>query len=387
MTLIEEGREDIDSQIKIWDLQRQSYLIMYYARRKGYRNLGLQPLPVLAASEYNGKNAIAMLMHLRSIKNSGFGTERWTLGETSVETVLATEPKHTFKKQPYIVDVWFDNEQGNSFPYTNWEHIYYQDGNGNWHKTRGQVSYDGLYYVEHNGDQVYFQLFATDAPRYGHTGQWTVRFKNHILYPPVTSSTGLDNSSEQSAHSLPRAREGPDKENVATNQGEAQVSSATGPRRSREASPETPRKRQRPDSTDGGGGRRGLRGERGGSRSRPPGPREGSWPSPEEVGRRRTSTPRRHLSRLSRLQEDARDPPVILLKGPANPLKCWRRRCRKHSSLYTAASSVFKWIDCTGHSGGRLLVAFDSEAQRAAFLEQVTIPKHCEYTFGSLMSL
>lgn len=382
MTLIEQGHEDIDSQIKIWDLQRRSYLIMYYARTKGYRNLGLQPLPVLAASEYNGKNAIAMTMLLTDIKKSQYGTEKWTLGETSVETVLATEPKHTFKKNPYIVDVWFDNDNQNTYPYTNWEYIYYQDSNGNWHKVRGQVSYEGLYYVEHTGDQVYYQLFASDAPRFGHTGQWSVHFKNHVLYPPVTSSSGpqqLYNTADQGPVPIPRPREGSNKENV-LGQGEAQVSTPPRPRGSREASPESPRKRQRPDSTDGGGGgRRRHRGDRG--------PREGSWPSPEEVGRRHTTTPRRHRSRLERLQEDARDPPIILLKGPANPLKCWRTRCKKHSSLYKTASSVFKWIGKDGQSGNRLMVAFENERQRAAFLEQVTIPKHCEYTFGSLMSL
>lgn len=385
MTLIEEGQEDIESHLRIWDLHRRTYLLMYYARSKGYKNLGLQPLPVLAASEYNGKNAIAMQMLLKDIQKTPFGREKWTLGETSVETVLATEPKGTFKKKPYIVDVWFDNQQQNAFPYTNWREIIYQDSAGNWQKAEGKVSYDGLYYTEENGNQVYFQLFATDAPRYGLTGQWTVHVENEILYPPVTSSSGpqpVYAAADQSTDSGTRVRQGPDKENVDTNEGrQAESSPSTGLRRPREASPEQSRKRPRPDSTDGGGGggrrRGGNRGESG----------EGSWPSPEQVGTRHTGTPRRGLSRVGRLQEDAWDPPIILVKGPPNPLKCWRNRCcQRHSDLFVTATSCFKWIK-GGQHGSRLIIAFKSPAQRAEFLNNVHIPKHCDYTYGNLMSL
>lgn len=382
MTLIEEGRQDLDTHAEIWDLHRKIYLLMYYGRKQGYRSLGLQPLPVLAASEYNAKNAIAMTMLINSLKDSEYANEIWTLGETSAETVLATEPKSTFKKKPYTVDVWFDNQQHNAFPYTNWREIIYQTEEGKWQKTEGRVSYSGLYYVDEHGQEVYFLLFAADAPRYGETGEWTVRVDNDVLYPPPTSSSGPQPQypADQSADAVPRSREGPNKENVASNQsdGEAQVSSASGLRRPREESPETSGKRPRPDSTDGG--RRGAR--RSGGRAE-----AGPWPSASEVGTRHTEPPRRNLSRLGRLYEEARDPPIILLKGPANSLKCWRRRCRKHSDLYSTASSVFKWIDYDGQPGNRLLVAFKSDTQRSAFLQQVTIPRHCDVTFGNLNSL
>lgn len=384
MNLIEEGHEDLESHIQLWDYHRKTYLLMYYARSKGYKNLGLQPLPVLAASEYNGKNAIAMVMLLKDLQKTPYARERWTLAETSVETVLATEPKGTFKKRPYIVDVWFDNQQQNAFPYTNWKEILYQDSDGQWRKAEGEVSYDGLYYTDNKGDQIYFQMFATDAPRYGVTGQWTVHFQNQTLYPPVTSSSGLQHpiqhAADQSTDAGTRSREGPNKENVSNNEGEAQVSSAAGLRRPREATPDPPGKRPRPDSTDGGGRRARGREHRGRSG-------EGSWPTPEEVGSRHTTTTRGGRTRLERLRDEARDPPVILVKGPANPLKCWRRRCQKHSDLFVSATSVFRWISPDGQSGTRLLVAFKDKAQRVAFLDQVTIPKHCDYTYGNLSSL
>lgn len=371
---------------------------MYYARREGYRNLGLQPLPTSTVAEHKAKEAIGMLHLLRSIRETRFATEQWTMADTSAELVLGTEPKHRFKKGGFQVQVWFDNNRDNAFPYTNWDHIYYQDDNDMWHKTPGKVDYNGLYFEEHNGDRVYFVLFASDADRYSRTGTWTVRYRNEIIYPPVTSSTRPDllltgdpetNAPRPSTSSYSTEEAG--SSGSPRTQTLSETTGVRRGRRQRESSPDTPgRKRQRPDSTSSKEGPHETR-RRGGGRG--DGGRGGgeanAAPTPGQVGQRHQSVPKSGLRRLERLQEEARDPPIIILKGLANPLKCWRNRCNNKRGLFTTISTVFRWVqngEC-GQFSNRLLVAFKDNTQRQLFLKHTTIPKGCSIAFGTLDSL
>lgn len=355
---------------------------MYYGRREGYRNFGLQQLPTLQVSEYNAKLAISVLILLKSLARSKFRNEKWSLTETSSDLLL-TPPRNTFKKSGYQVKVYYDNDPDNSYIYPNWDEIYYQDLSDEWHKVPGKVDHNGLYYDDVTGERVYFQIFSPDAERYGKTGQWTVEYKNTTISSVVTSSSKLSNvgvSSQPSVVSRQSSRcsspeEGPSRRFENTCQEGSSSPSTTSAlgsgRRKRQREPEsqqrgsdrTPRKRRRPDS---------------------------STISPEEVGTRHQSLPRAGLSRLRRLEEEARDPDVLLVKGPANNLKCWRYRCHnKFGHLFDRVSSAFRWINGDASSGfsSRVLVTFVSKEQRQRFIATVPFPKRSSYAFGSLDSL
>lgn len=404
LSLIEEGRTDLDSQLQYWHLERKLQAILYYAKKNGYRHLGLQQVPAAIASEVKGKNAIAMTLLLESLAKTQFANETWTLGDTGAELVLATEPKQAFKKQGYEVTVYFDNDRNNSYPYTNWEAIYIQQDGDIWIKARGLVDYNGLYYEEPDQTKAYFTLFADNAQRFGQTGKWTVQYKNKTIYPPVTSSRPTGGSTEEGlSASGPEYTAGPSTTSVrqtasvSPQQSSFQAAGATTPtgkeearvgsrRRQGEQKPESSVKRARADSSVSRqrssphtrGGRR--RGGRDGGQSPVPA---------SEVGRHRQTVARGGLSRLERLQEEARDPPIILVTGHPNTLKCWRNRLPRISDLYTNASTVFRWVvhNNTADQQGRVLVAFASTAQRSKFLCNVTIPRTCTYTYGSISDL
>lgn len=380
MTLYEEGRETIDAQIEYWELIRRENVLMYYGRKEKFTHFGLQPLPTLMVSEYKAKEAINQVLLLRSLKASVYGNEKWTLTDTSAE-LTHTPPRNTFKKEGYTVDVWFDNNPQNAFPYTNWNKIYFQDEQDNWHRSPGEVDVNGLYFIDANGDKSYFILFASEAQKYGSTGEWTVHYKNEKLSSTsfssqrslsVISSQGSVSSSGDSI---------PFKKTYFTRRHENEEGSVDSSTSSSSA-PAIRRRRRRPKQRESTP-RRGARSKRQRTEE------VSSSVDPSEVGRRHTTVSRSGLSRLERLTEEARDPFVILLKGQANSLKCWRYRCDKYCSLYKKISTVWKWVndDDTDYNQHRLLIAFDNADQRAMFLKTVHLPKGCTAALGNLDSL
>lgn len=388
--------------------------MQFYARKYGIKRLGLQPTPSLATSEANGKQAIKMTLLIESLIQSPFANESWTLQDTSADLVLHTEPKETFKKLPYTVSVWFDNDASNAFEYVNFSLIYTRDDNDLWYKTQGQTDYNGFYYEDNYGDKAYFKLFVDEAQRYATSGTWSVHFNNHVLYPPTSSSRPpagssviIIDSDEESTDSTVPDYPGSVSESTRTTYTIQPEKEGGGPRQSPQSSQEAPgiqgQRRPRPeqgeprspqikrakaDST-GGVGRRGARGGgtgggggRGATRTR------GSPPTAEEVGQRHRTVARRGLTHLERLQEEARDPLLIAVQGPPNALKCWRYRMQKHNDLFEDVTTVFKWLAQTCKApNGRILISFKSDNQRRKFLMYVKIPKNCTYTFGSLDAL
>lgn len=380
MTLIEKNSTDLEDHITFWNAVRKENAIAYYSRKEKIYKLGLQPMPALAVSQYKAKEAIGIELLLRSLKNSQFGSERWTLADCSAE-LLHTPPKNCFKKNPYSVTVLFDNDENKAYPYTCWDYIYYQDEQNEWQKVQGLVDANGMFYKEKTGDIVYFHVFAPDAETYGDTGEWTVKFKNTTIFASIASSSrSVSGPSEQArkptAHSPP--------------------------------TPKTPRKRQReteedteshsPTSTSRGFRLRRGRGEQQGESATGPTPQRRrrttahstvqSAPTAGEVGRDTRSVPRHGLDRLRRLQAEARDPFLVLLKGPPNCLKCWRYRCKqKNNAMFLAVSSVFRWIGDESESHARLLLAFSDNRQRQTFLDNVTLPKGTTYSLGNIDSL
>ena len=87
MDIYESGRDDLETQIMHWQLLRQEQILFYYARKNGVMRLGYQPVPPLATSEAKAKDAIGMVILLESLLKSAYGTEPWTLTQTSLETV------------------------------------------------------------------------------------------------------------------------------------------------------------------------------------------------------------------------------------------------------------------------------------------------------------
>lgn len=370
LELYEDNSADLTDQIKHYDLTRRENVLMYYAKQKGLSRLGLQTLPSLRVSETNAKNAIMMGIYLTKLRDSIFGHEPWTLTETSYDLFM-TAPQYTFKKGPFVVTVVYDKNDNNSYEYPCWDAIYYLDEYEIWHKTKCSVSAEGLYYRDHTGTNVYFVTFKDDATRFSTTGTWDVYFKNNRL-SSVASPTGwgssLDSSSSSGEPTSPTPRD----------------SAVTPSRRRRKETRQRQRRQDpRPEPTVQRRGRR--QGESPLGR-RPTG---SSWPTAEEVGRRHRSVTGRNLSRLERLQIEARDPPIIIVKGDSsNLLKCWRNRCKKHSCLYLYFSTIFKWLG-GGVKGQkhRMIISFRDSDQRKAFLATVRLPKGASYAYGSLDSL
>lgn len=357
----------MQSQIDYWELVRKEQVLLFYARKEGYNRLGLQPTPTPAVSEYNAKEAIKISLLLKSLLKSKYAKEQWTLPETSAE-LLNTEPKNCFKKSGYTVEVLYDNNENNTVAYTNWDFIYYQDSNDMWHKVNGRVDINGMFYEEINGDTVYFALFEPESQRYGVTGTWTVRYKNTTI-----------SSSDSSFRTAPADVEDSERPGTSTRDTETPTQSSTT--RGAETSPIS-------STTSHVRLRRGReQRERGAKRRRVVSPGRQSVPSPGEVGSRPRSTPRSGLSRLQRLQEEAWDPPIIIVEGPANSLKCWRNRLPKYSALYLFCTTVFKWIGDGLCSQSRMLISFHNEQQRHSFLEAVKLPRHSSYAYGALNKL
>jgi hypothetical protein len=376
LILYESDLKTLAAQLEHWTLIRKQYVLYYYAKKEGYTHLGLQPLPNLQISEYRAKEAIQLMLLIKSLQKSPFANEQWTLTETSAE-IIHTPPKNCFKKQPYIVTVWFDHNPDNSFPYTNWDFIYYQDDNEQWHKTPGLVDINGMYYVESNGDRAYFQLFDADAERYGTTGQWTVKVKNETfstssyraqsVSPQASISSSSDSiSSSQTVHTRrQQIEEGSPSSSTA-------ISTTTTIRR---------RRRQREYSTDDDGEP---------SRSKRRREASAAGVPASQVGRRHRSVPTTGLTRLARLEAEARDPAIVIVKGGSNQLKCWRYRIGgKYKHLFKNSSTVFKWTEHNNNEihSNRLLIAFESYQQRKLFLQKVSVPKGATYAYGNLDSL
>lgn len=381
MTLYESAPNTIDDQIEIWEIIRKEYVYYYYARKEGYKHFGLQPIPALSVSEYKAKEAIQQVLLLKSLKQSPYGREEWTLTNTSAE-LTHTQPKNAFKKNPYIVDVHFDHKADNSFPYTNWDYLYIQDDDDEWYKTPGLVDINGLYFEDKYGVKNYFVIFATDAQTYGTTGEWTVYYKNQTistssastsqasLFGSLQGSSRGVVSSSRDAVSIPQTPRGQKSE-----EGRASSTTETPP-------PALRRRRRRPS---------GQQGEPSTTRQKRRRLEKDTAPvSPGEVGSGHLTVPTRNLSRLQRLEAEAKDPPIILVSGAANQLKCWRWRCKKAKVPCQCISTVFSWAGNSSDncmSNHKMLIAFKNREQRELFRATVKFPKDTRFSYGNLNAL
>lgn len=443
MDIYESGQDDLETQILHWKYLREEQVLLYYARKNGIMRLGYQLVPPLATSEAKAKDAIGMMLLLQSLQRSPYASESWTLMQTSLEAVRSP-PANCFKKGPYNIEVMYDSDPENLMSYTLWSFIYYQRVDDTWNKVEGHVDYNGAYYYEGNLKTYYIE-FESDAARYGKTGQWEVHVNKDTIFAPVTSTspgTGGGDSDQTSVHSVSRAsptvaRRSASPLPTRTTTQRTRTRSRTESRRyqRKESSPTATatrqQKRQREEETnrrsrsssrgqeaDWGGDRRRRRegdsstrsdssnrargGRSGGrprtrsqsrskSRSRSRGPSTRRGVSPAEVGASVRSVGRRHHDRLERLLDEAKDPPVVLLRGAANTLKCYRYRAKKkYSALVKYFSTTWSWVggennDRVGRA--RMLLAFSSNTQRELFLKVMKLPPNVDWSLGSLDDL
>lgn len=441
MDIYESGRDDIETQILHWQYLRQEQVLFYFARKHGVMRLGYQPVPPLATSETKAKDAIGMVILLQSLQKSVYGKEPWTLTQTSLETVRSA-PANCFKKGPQNIEVMFDKDPENIMVYTVWTYIYYQTLDDTWNKVEGKIDYHGAYYLE-GTLKVYYIQFEVDAARFGKTGIWEVHVNEDTIFAPVTSSspaagegaTSIDSAPESPANrqlsstsvssrkrTPPRTearrynrkessptttttrrqkRQGQRQEDTArrsrsTSRGRQEISRGGNQRRRR-------RSRETSISPDRGRGGRSRRGpttrsqskslsrsrSRSKSRSRGSSPRGGI--SPADVGSSVRSLGRKHTGRLERLLEEARDPPVILLRGDANKLKCFRFRAKKkYQDLVKYYSTTWSWVGGTSNDRigrSRLLLAFSSNTERELFIKIMKLPPGVDWSLGYLDDL
>lgn len=331
LMLYEQESDVLEQQILFWKLIRRENVLMFYARKQGLTRLGMQSLPSLTVSEGKAKQAIMMQTELESLGRSGFAGESWSMQDTSVERYLANPP-NTFKKDPYSVAVYYDNDPTNRHEYINWKRIYFFGADEDWHVVEGKTDDTGLYYVTDDGSKEYFEMFSVDASRFSRTDTWTV-----------------------------------DKPTVSTPSSSVHTASAPSTSPATPSTKASARKRTRLPQRDRGVG---------------VGPVSAS-----EVGSlRRTSYRKRGSTRLEQLIADARDPPIVLLKGFTKALKHFKKTNRAVLSLSGARlSTIFKWL---GHGDrARMLLAFSTFTQRREFLARVQLSAETDVALGNLDSI
>lgn len=447
LMLYEADSSDIENQIKHWSLMRKEAILHNFARRKGIYRLGYHTVMPLQASYARATEAIEMMLHLDTLKDSKWGKEPWTLGDTSRERWMAA-PQYCFKKDGETVEVQFDNEPENTMLYTMWRTIYHQSDTG-WEKAAGHVDHNGCYYYDGDVRMTYVD-FAEEAKKYGRTGEWEVHCKTHNV-SPVASVSSTTGGRDLGPECEPDSRGSEQHEVLLCPESPANERQRHDNRKRRQPRTSTPCcKRSRGDSQDVPQGHNRQGDNRGGDREqhcnqennrrssklrrgRPATPERsiseaqarnrrcvpdssGSQRHPEE-GRRPTGEEEEQNPRLSppadpalpaeeaqgsqnsARQQRRRNPhrspaepchlPILIFRGPHNPLKCWRYRVTKYYSQYfKVCSKTWSWV-AEGELAalGRLTVAFDTAAQRSTFLANVPIPSHFTTIWGSVSAL
>ncbi|AQR57910.1 E2 protein [Molossus molossus papillomavirus 1] len=160
LDIYEKDSADLSEQIAYWELVKEEHLILFAARKAGYQRLGPRVVPSLQVSERNAKDAIEMALVLKSLAQSPFARERWTLRDTNRE-LYAAPPKFCLKKGGSHVHLLLGGDPENMVELTAWEEIYCQNEDGTWEKKRGQIDFTGLFYKD---DQIrfYYWDFASE---------------------------------------------------------------------------------------------------------------------------------------------------------------------------------------------------------------------------------
>lgn len=380
LTLIEKNSSDLADQIKYWNEVKVENLLLFAAKKKGLNRLGFQPVPSTKISEAKAKEAILMALSLTSLQKSKFGAESWTLPQTSAEMFMAA-PKHTFKKAGQQIEVHYDGQAEKAVPYVQWGEIYVQDEQDMWHKTKGDLDYYGLSYIDPVIGRVYYVLFSSESNTYGDSKPWVVHTNDGTLSSHSTSASPPNTTTERPPARNPECT--PEARlsfwgSPGTGQRPTTGSACSG------VSARTPY--QQPPCVLGG--RRISRSGSGfGGRRRR---RTIPLRHPGEIGEGSGQSEGQNKRGVGQTPEANCQNPVLIFQGPSNRLKCWRYRCNKgYRDFFHNFSSVFCML--TGESGrgndSRVLVTFNSYDQLTLFKEKVPIPKNVGLSSGLLSIL
>ncbi|QBR53193.1 E2 protein [Tree shrew papillomavirus 2] len=437
MDIYESGKDNIDTQVAHWGLQRREQAIMYLARQRGLSKLGFQKLPPLQVTQENARVAIQMHLSAMSLAKSKYAREKWTISDISKERYNCA-PQSRFKKNGRTVTVYFDGCKENAMDYVVWGAVYTELEDGVWTRVASSVSSKGIYYEE-DGEEVYYVDFTEEAKAYGATGVWEVHDGNTIYTSvvPVTSSTpnahhrrqaqvpdsgpaslGAQHTRESiiyiscgagGAASGPALSRGPPPVPGGPPAVCAQPSARGGRGEEEEAQEEE--EEERPSAK-----RRAIlvRGAGATPSPQPPNisyhgaecaPDTAAGPPPaspppataapqclaaavpavavEETrgGHEADQGSPTDRSGHSQREIGPRGPCVVTVKGPANALKCWRYRLhQQHAEHFLSVSTTWQWTQVSGrHRAGRarVLILFTGEGQRDLFLARVRLPRHC----------
>lgn len=377
LDLYEQGSDQLEDQIKYWELVRHEGAIEFCARKQGFNKLGMHTVPSSIGAESKAKSAIAMQMRLKSLLESQYGSLPWTLQDTSLEMVKRTEPEGMLKKHGHSVEVLYDDTEDNLVSYMVWGDLYGQDEEGQWQHYHSDVDYYGVYFTDMCGDKVYYEKFDVDSQRFGQLGRWTVKYKQKTFTScPDSSSSKEANLPEQPTRKRKRSWKD-------TTEPETPV---------RATDLHTPRSPRHPASCKPGG--RGLREQhrrrqQQGERASPQRPSPEAWPTVEEARRRPEGPSGSCGPSDQRILPDSGHSPIILVKGPTNALKCWRNRLRRRPFRpFTSISTAFSWVGDSGGDGiGNMLIGFSDTSQREFFISSVPLPRGSIYHRGSLDGL
>uniref|UniRef100_A0AAU7E3M8 Regulatory protein E2 n=1 Tax=Mops bat papillomavirus TaxID=3141892 RepID=A0AAU7E3M8_9PAPI len=399
LDLIEKDSDDILDQIEYWQLIKEEFLILHAARQRGILRLGLRRVPTLQASETQAKQAIEMILLIQSLASSRYAQENWTRRDLSRE-MFDAEPQYCFMKGGTHVTVRWDGDKDNQTEYPAWEYIYCQNEAGAWEKLPGYVDYHGLFYNQDH-IRIYYRSFDEEAQKYSHSRYWEVIYKNVFVSsvtPPIHTSTRTPSPekkkpSKRSLETTPASAESgpPEKRRRGRGRGGGGGGRGRGNLRATAQTPEQAATSSTPHRSGGdvadtcpatsrlrsGGRGSGVRG-RGGLRGCLPG----------DVGSVRHTVAKGGRSRVQTLLAEAHDPPLLVIAGAANVLKCLRYRIiKKHHGHFRAISSNFWWAEGEGHgSGSRMLIAFEDPQQRKAFQNRASLPQSVRTFLGNFQS-
>uniref|UniRef100_A0AAU7E2H5 Regulatory protein E2 n=1 Tax=Mops bat papillomavirus TaxID=3141892 RepID=A0AAU7E2H5_9PAPI len=396
LDLIEKDSKNICDHIEFWQLVKQEYIIYHAARQKGIVRLGLHRVPNLQVSEVKAKDAIEMVLLLKSLASSQYGTEDWSRGETSREAYEA-EPKYCFQKGGTTVNVRWDGNKDNVTEYVAWDSIYCQNDAGQWEKVPGMLDYHGLFYIQ-DLVKIYFHSFDEDATRYSASRYWEVYYKNKpvtSVHPPIHTRTSPSPPAQQPTsrkRPLQTPAETPSSSKKARTGGGGGGRGRGGGRVLRRG---TATAAQTPTSTSTHPSRRQApspcTADTYGLRSRGPGIRGRGGVcgvAPGDVGTVRQTVPKGRSDRVEGLLAAARDPFVLVFAGAPNSLKCLRYRFKsQHQGYFTGITTNYRWAEGEGQgSGARFMVAFESLQQRKAFTQRASFPQSVRMFQGNLES-
>nr|WDS49640.1 MAG: E2 protein [Neophocaena asiaeorientalis asiaeorientalis papillomavirus 1] len=361
MELCDKDSTNLSDHVKYWSLVRREHIILCAARKRGMSRVGIQAIPPASVCEEMARQAIGMQMAIASLQNSCFGTEPWSLCQTSSE-MYKTEPQDTFKKNGVSVRVTFDGDVNNEMLYTMWGFVY-RYAEGTWRKEEGGVDHAGVYTV-YGEQKTYYVDFGKEAEKYSSLGVWEVRLRGELLTDSklVTSSSGTSKAQTTCAQKPLPGPAGPpyeDSPRPASTPGVSPITKAWQPWTS------TPTKgKQGPhqETTVGHGGHR----KQGKHPANDPGPIRCGIANNWSCGDTSDSDTDCNL-------------PVIIYKGTANQLKCFRFRIRKYcKGIYCNLTTTWQWLGKDGvtrTNNHRIVVAFEDCKKRQQFLGTVVLPE------------